>query len=399
MNYTSISMKYVSFLFHIYQPPIQSDDIISKIVQESYLPLTKQILAFNNLKFTLNVNYSLTEHLDKIAPEVLDNIRQAYNNGNGHLELTTSGAYHPIFPLIPEAETIKQLELNNEGNKNKLISSFAPQGVFPPEMAFDPRLATLFHYLGYKWTVADDFSLGYYGIETPYNKIYTCDGVAVFLRSNFWSNKFANYKDQWCWQSAKEFVAELEDNLNDWIGEGDGYLIIALDGETFGHHVKDLGEEFLFELFQTFADSKHIELANFYDLLKIFKHITQFVPPSSWSMNEADVQNRDYFSWWKSRGNKIQALQWEFTYYVLQKVGKITDENIKKELNRALFSCQYWWASFWNFDAGQIYNGAFNLMCILQHVAELIHDNYEKIEEGERIFRQLVTEVEKGQIS
>ena len=388
-------MKYLNFFFHIYQPPIQDEEVIQRIAKECYLPLTRQILAFKELKFTLNINFSLIEHLERVAPEVLDNIHKAHKNG--HLELTESGAYHPIFPLVPEEEVKRQLKLNHEGTQAKLIKNFNPKGVFPPEMAFEPRLTPLFKELGYQWTITDDFSLDHYGIEIPYNKIYTSDGVAVFLRSNFWSNKFARH-DQWTWASPQDFVDAFTQNLHTWMGNEDGYLVIALDGETFGHHIKEFDEPFLQALFQAFADSQQLQLAHLEDIYKQFKHVPEFVPPSSWSMDEISLKNRDYFTLWNSPGNKIHELQWRFTYYVLDKVRKLNNPEINAELDKALYSCQYWWASFWKFSPKLIYNGAFEMMRILQHVAELLGDNYEVIERGEILFQALITEVEKRRL-
>jgi predicted glycosyl hydrolase (DUF1957 family) len=385
-------MKYLNFRFHIYQPPVQEPEIIHKIANQCYLPLTRQIAAFKDLKFTLNINLSLTEQLDYIAPEVLINIRDAYQNG--HLELTESGAYHPIFPLIPHEEVETQLRLNREGHQKLIDPQLTPRGIFPPEMAFEPRLVSVFKKLGYQWTIADDFSLSHYGIDTPYNKIYSCEDMAVFLRSNFWSNKFARYQGQW--RSGKDFVEELITGMNQWMGKQDGYLIIALDGETFGHHHPTLGEAFLHEMFQAFVDRQaEIQLTHLSDLYGHFNHVPQFIPPSSWSMDEKNIQDRDYFTLWKSPGNAIHKLQWDFTYYVLDQVRSIVDNQINAEMNKSLFSCQYWWASFWKFDPVMIYKGAFNLMQILQQIGGRL--GYERIEEGEKIFRALVAEVEKRQ--
>nr|VFJ93148.1 MAG: hypothetical protein BECKH772A_GA0070896_100538 [Candidatus Kentron sp. H]VFJ94035.1 MAG: hypothetical protein BECKH772B_GA0070898_100548 [Candidatus Kentron sp. H]VFK00700.1 MAG: hypothetical protein BECKH772C_GA0070978_100518 [Candidatus Kentron sp. H] len=61
-------MKYVNFLFHIYQPPIQDHWIVAKIVEESYPPLTQAIRDFPDLPFTMNINLSLVEDLYEFAP-------------------------------------------------------------------------------------------------------------------------------------------------------------------------------------------------------------------------------------------------------------------------------------------------------------------------------------------
>jgi predicted glycosyl hydrolase (DUF1957 family) len=393
-------MKYINLFFHIYQPPTQDDKVLGQIVQESYGPLTRQFLEFQDLKFTLNINYSLVELLHNDGfPEILTNIRKAHDSGN--LELTATGAYHPIFPLIPEEEVKKQLDINDVGIKRLLTPSFKPEGVFPPEMAFEGNLVSLFKDMGYKWTITDDSNLSYYADEIPYNKIYSFEGLAVFLRSNGWTNKFANYHDQW--QSGKDAVDELKISIDQWMGTDDGYLIIALDGETFGHHHPELGETFLIELFTAFRDARNnLQLAHLSEIYDRFPRVPVFIPPGSWSTDRENVRERDYFSWWKSNRNRIHTLQWEFTDFVLSRVRKLNDEKINAEMDRALYSCQYWWASFWKFNPGEIYRGAFNMMRILQDTADLFNDyegikGYEGIKDGEKIFRDLVTEIEKKQ--
>lgn len=395
-------MNYVAFLFHIYQPPLQSDQIVAKIVGQSYDPLTRLIREYGDLRFSLNINYSLVKLLHSPFPQVIDNIRCAYESGN--LELTATGAYHPVFPLIPMSEVKKQIELNREGNVRLLSPKFSPDGIFPPELAFDGSLVSLFKREGYKWTIADDSNIVSYGTEVPHDKVYTFDGFAVFLRSNHWANRFANYRGEWT--SGGDFVEELLDALDGWIGSKDGYLIIALDGETFGHHDPRLDETFLRELFDALRKAEgRIRTARLSDLYsnRRFRHVPAFIPPGSWSTDEPDARNRDYFSWWKSRHNRIHQLQWQFTRLVLDKVRRLPDPEINAEMDEALYSCQYWWASFWKFSPDEVYKGAFNMMRILHKAAHLLSGQDSEpldalnhhLVEGEDIFRRLVTEIEK----
>lgn len=390
-------MKYVNFLFHIYQPPVQDAKTLAKIVEESYAPLTRRIREFSDLKFTLNINFSLVELLNESFPEIIENIREAYERGN--LELTATGAYHPIFPLIPLEEVRSQVKLNNQGNRRLLSKKFKPEGIFPPELAFSGHLVSVFRELGYRWTIADDGNLQYYGSSVPYNKVYSLDGFPVLLRSNLWANKFANYTEKW--QRGADFVDELLESMDSWMGEEDGYLIIALDGETFGHHHPELNEGFLIELFEALrAASRRLETNKLAGICRRFPSEPQFIPPGSWSTDSADIENRDYFAWWKSRRNRVQQLQWQFMNYVLEKVRKIIDPDINDQMNRALYSCQFWWASYWKFNVAEIYKGAFNMMEILQRAAEILKSNgqhlaeSQHLPEGEAIFRELVTQIE-----
>lgn len=382
-------MKYVNFLFHIYQPPVQADKVLRDIVQQSYDSLTRLIRDFSNLRFTLNVNFSLVELLHQRFPEILDNIRTAYEAGT--LELTATGAYHPIFPLIPGPEVDRQIKINNEGNRRLLSDRFKPEGVFPPELAVTGALLPFFKSLGYKWTIVDDSNLQHYGAPVPYNKVYSFEDFGVFCRSNFWANRFANYKGQWA--RGREFVNELITSLDGWMGAGDGYVIIALDGETFGHHQASLGARFLTDLFGALEDAGDLlQTAHLSELYRQFPLEPHFVPPGSWSTDAADIRNRDYFSWWKSHFNPIHQLQWRFTNLVLEKVRNLGDVKLQEDLDRALYSCQYWWASFWKFNPSEIYRGAFNMMRLVQNALDA--DNSSLLE-AENVFRLLITEIEK----
>ena len=385
-------MKYVNFLFHIYQPPVQDAQTLAEVVEQSYRPLTRQIKAFPDLRFTMNINLSLVELLSGPFSDILEDIREAHDRGS--LELTATGAYHPVFPLIPLQEVQRQIQLNDAGMHRLLSDSYKPEGIFPPEMAFEGRLVSLFKSLGYKWTIADDGNLKYYGIEVPKNTIYSFDGLAVFLRSNMWTNRFADYRGQWT--HGDQFVRELGASLEAWMGTDDGYLIIALDGETFGHHHPQLGESFLIELFEALSHSKdRLRTAHLSDIYNRFPLISQFIPPGSWSTDQADVQSGDYFSWWNSKDNSIHQLQWRLTNLVLDKVRHLDNKDLDEQMDKALYSCQYWWASHWKFNSQEIYKGAFNLMRILQEAASVSGHRDEQISEGEVILRQLVTEVER----
>ena len=387
-------MKFVNFLFHIYQPPVQEFDMLAKIVRESYEPLTRKIREASGLKFTLNINYSLVELLHDPFPQILENIRAAHDEGI--LELTETGAYHPIFPLIPYEEVERQIRLNHEGNQRLLTAEFNPQGVFSPELAFTGNLASQLKSLGYQWTIADDGNLDYYGIEVPFDTVYCQDELGVLLRSNHWSNRFANNDNNWV--HGQEFVEELLASMKQWMGDQDGYLIIALDGETFGHHQHKYSEVFLSEMFAAFDQHKdEIRTAHLAEIFHHFKQVTQFIPPGSWSTDRADIDNRDYFSWWKSHKNPIHTLQWQFCDLVLDNVRRLNDKNLNGDMDKALYSCQFWWANYWKFDkpenSQEIYKGAFNLMRILQK-AWVMTGNDDDIGKGEKLFRELVTAIE-----
>jgi alpha-amylase/alpha-mannosidase (GH57 family) len=381
-------MKYLAVLLHIYQPPTQLGFVVDDIARECYLPLANVFNSELNPKFTLNINYSLTEQLvARGHTQVLDGIKKAADKGN--LEFSDSGAYHPIFPLIPNAEVRRQLELNRSGNRAVFGPSYAPQGVFPPEMCFSGHLATLFQEMGYRWCITDDLPFSYHNGTPPYNYIPTMSEVGVFLRSNSWANDISFHS----WKG-RDFLNSVKERMNGWFGNGDGYIIIAMDGETFGHHHKYYEEKFLRSLLFAIKDDPEIKLVTVSDLVSLFPHKPSYVPPSTWSASAQDLSNDDPYPLWHSKFNRIHHCQWVLTNHVMAIAHKAstTDAETRKLLDRAIYSCQYWWASTWNWDPSQIFRGAFLLLDTLDRAGSVTGDR-EAIRIGRELYNNLVFSV------
>ena len=185
----SSPMRYVSLLLHLYQPPTQDIRLVRRIDSECYTPLAN-VLAETGARVGVNINYSLTEQLAVIDSPSLRSLASADG-----IEFTDSGAYHPIFPLIEQSDIVRQLSLNSEGNRRLLGDAYSPSGVFPPEMAYWPGLPGIIERQGYRWTVTDDLPWDFEHGEVPFDTVPAVDGVAVLLRSNFWSNRISFHGD------------------------------------------------------------------------------------------------------------------------------------------------------------------------------------------------------------
>ncbi len=363
-------MKYLAILLHIYQPPTQLGFVVDEIARDCYQPLADIFLSDREPRFTLNINYSLTEQLvNRGHQRVIDDLRSAAESGR--LEFVDSGAYHPIFPLLPHDEVERQLQVNREGNRKVFGASYAPGGVFPPEMCYSGHLARLFKNMGYDWCITDDLPYSHVSGTPPYNDIAQVDGLGVFLRSNSWSNDISFHS----WHGRK-FVAEAKQRLHKWFGDQDGYLIIAMDGETFGHHHKHYEDKFLRELVYAIHHDPEIKLVTVGELFKLFPMRERFIPPSTWSATPQDIDSDDPYPLWHSNFNPVHHNQWVLTHHVLD-VGRraaAQDPEVRHLLDRALYSCQYWWASAFRFDATQIYRGAYLLLDTLERAAQVLHD-------------------------
>lgn len=332
-------MIYLGFLFHIYQPPEQYDNILKKIVDECYNPLFDFIYKKPNSNFTVNINWSLTELLLKKGHEgVVESVKKCLDADK--IELTASAAYHIILPLVPSDLRRRQIRINYENNKKIFGANYNPQGFFPPEMAYGHEIIQDIKTFGYKWTITEDIPFACIHNSVPYNYIPAVDDLAVFLRSNHWSNRISFDKDGQGRHLRGDVIAEkMVYEMSRWFGDKDGYMILAMDGETFGHHVKGHIEYFL----EPFLDylAKHddkIKLVKITDLLNVFLKTEKSVPPGSWSTTDVDFWRGDFYPLWKSHYNKCHKVIWDLTDIAIKSVSRIL-EDFDKSLN----SCTFWW--------------------------------------------------------
>lgn len=154
---------YFACFLHFYQPYFQHDDILERIVNESYRPLMRIFLNNPQARATFNVNGALLELLaEKGFQDVVDSIRELV--GRQQVELTGSAAYHAFLPLFPKEEAVRQVRLNTQIYRKYLGDLYRPRGFFSPELAFDYKTARIISGMGYRWMLAPQIA---YGSQAP----------------------------------------------------------------------------------------------------------------------------------------------------------------------------------------------------------------------------------------
>ena len=107
-------------------------------------------------------------------PEMLDRYAHADN-----IELIGTGHYHPIFPLIPQADWPEQLERE----RLVMLRAFGrtPRGFWPPEMAFTMEMIPALVDAGYEYLVVDGVHVrpedGISDVFRPYQACH--EGVCI----------------------------------------------------------------------------------------------------------------------------------------------------------------------------------------------------------------------------
>jgi len=361
-------MLWANFL-HIYQPPTQSREITERVTRECYRPLVQLLLASPRARLTLNINGVLTEQLARWGgQDVLDGVRALAERGQ--IEFTGSAKFHPILPLLPETEIVRQIRLNEETNRAALGNAYRPQGFFCPEMCYARRVAEIAADLGYRWLVIDELCYsGRFG-QVRTDTWHTLTGrpdVGILFKDRAASGGIAFGR--------APTLEALRGLVGDRIRQG-GVLLTGTDGEIYGHHRP--GQERL--LAEAFADS-NVETVRISDLRDILKRQEAVDPrPGSWSTWEDELAlGVPYPQWWYP-GHRLHQLQWALTDTALDAVGRADPHTpgwieARALADEGLHSCQYWWAScrpWW--DVGMTERGAEVLRRAVESLAEAPED-------------------------
>ena len=338
-----------AFLFHIYQPPVQIPPVIRQIAQESYIPVINAIKNNSLAKITLNINGTLTEQLHDFGyDELIQSITVLASNGQ--IEFTGSAKFHPLLPLIPEPEIKRQISLNNETNRHFFGMVYQPKGFFPPEMAISEEVLSAVHEMGFEWTILSGIANTLPTFPTNYISKHP-NGLKLVFRDDYISIDCAFNKIN----NVEAFIERLHyRNTSE-----NYYIILAMDGETFGHHVKHAINKFLIPLFNSLSHRKDIQLCTVTEIINKFPTgDSQYPRASSWSTMPYDLAHDIPFPLWFDPNNEIHIEQHRFLMYALtiihltSKYREAMDnerkklfDNARNLLDRGIHSCQQWWAS------------------------------------------------------
>jgi hypothetical protein len=336
---------------------------------------------------------------------VIEELKGAVEGGK--VELIHTGAYHPIFPLLPEDEIRRQIELDAEF-KAIHFGLTARTGILSPELCYDDQLLPVFRNLGFRWTVIDDRVMEMNGVAVPDSAIWRVADFAVFMRSSFWSDRIRRADVGGRHLTGRQFVDDLRREALS--KDRDCYKIICLSAETFGHHVSFYEETFLRDMLFALEECGDVRLCQVSDLLKTTSlggeekqrensRTFEYFPPSSWATQPEDYGRGDFYPHWKSSGNRIHERLWSLTQTILDSCRSIDFDNganheLRSLLDRGFYSTQYYWASVWFWTPELIYVGIDQQMRALYKCVELT-GNRRLLKEGGRIYADLMWEIYK----
>ncbi len=386
-------MIYWAPLLHMYQPTFQDSRVLRQIDKECYKPLLRMFEEHDNVKFSLNINAVLIDMLYEFDLSDTIEILQNLVSSN-KIEITGTAKFHPILPLIPQKESERQIEINEEILK-KEFKQWERGGFFPPEMSISSQVAKYIREIGYKWVIIS-------GIACPVNwandQIYTSpNGLLLFFRDDILSNKIAFNNI-----TAKGFVEEIKGKVkeNKEKKQKDKFIITGMDSETFGHHIKKFERVFLSKALELINDQKEIKIEFISNLSKFFPINEEKIIPkdSSWSTTYDDMKANIPYPLWDHPDNRVHTLYWKIVrslnnlMNLIENLDSTQDWEVENYCNtarwfydRGICSDSTWWA---NLDRGPwspnlIYKGIELLMkSALNAQLALVHANQSDIGEG-----------------
>ena len=383
---------YWSNFLHIYQPPTQTEAIVRKVTEEGYRTLVRTLKEAPGGKITLNISGVLTEQLARYGlDDVIRGLRELAERGQ--IEFTGSAMYHPILPLVPREEVVRQIKLNTDVNHHYFGKIYKPAGFFPPEMCYSYEVAQTVAELGFRWIIVDEISFNGKIRSVKYDRLYEVEGLGDFLVF-FKERPFSAGITYGTYPSADPFLAALSGSL-----EGHSYLLTGTDGEVYGHH-RPGQEKLLSEVFARGVP----KTCTISELIGHFVELNTVSPlPSSWSTWEDEMAQGIPYPQWQYPGHELHRLQWQLTNFVLHTVKESPPaaprfSEARNLLDQGLHSCQYWWAScrpWWSVE--MIEWGAQKLYQAVEMLGDAI--DRQQIAEAGRLFQAVVGQARKWQES
>ncbi len=362
-------MNWVLFL-HLYQPHDQKPEILTQVVNQSYLPFFKLLNRYRRVKVSININGCLTEQLAYEYPELIERLKRLA--GRGQIEFVASAKHHAFLPLIPEKEILRQIRLGMEANQRLLGKKvYQPQGFFSSELAFAPRVLRAANKSKFTYLLVDELSVsGKFNI-LDWSKYYLTDdqedGVKIVPVQRHWSNQLRSTQelvlDDFFWFISQDYADERK------------LLITGNDMELFGHHYADRIDV----LKRAFGNQKinFLTISDYLDQVSQQPATKVQLLPATWETTEQDLAAEDQseqlpYPLWYKQDNEVQIMQWELAWLAISNLASFPQPKVdpdwrwhsaRNHLDKGLSSCYWWWSScrpWWNPD--MICEGALHLI-------------------------------------
>ncbi|MGB9861255.1 MAG: glucodextranase DOMON-like domain-containing protein [Candidatus Bipolaricaulaceae bacterium] len=200
----------------------------------------------------------------QVITEVVDCYRRAQEAG---AELITGPFFHPILPILADygwdEDILAQLGLGQE--QHTALFGKPAVGVWPPEQAVSEKAVALLGQAGFKWTVADEWTLsaalGRGPSPAELAQAWKFGDIVMFFRDHTISDQIAfSYGNKPTSEAVADFLNRVRRYWTVLPEPEEHVLVVALDGENwmFMAGYPDNGREFLRALYRALLQADWI---------------------------------------------------------------------------------------------------------------------------------------------
>ena len=384
-------MKKINFLFgiHCHQPVGNFENVFEDAYKNCYLPFIETLSKHPKIKFAVHYSGVLYDWFLKNRPEFIDLLNILVSRGQ--VEVMTAGYYEPIIPIIPDADKLGQISLENTFIKNKFKAS--ARGLWLTERIWEPHLPKILVEAGIEYVTVDDFHFLSAGLKKD-----DLFGYYVTEEQGSKLNVFPISKDLRYlipFRLPEETIKYLRENATE---DGRRAAVLADDGEKFGvwpgtnKWVYEDG--YLESLLKALEDNLDwIRPMTFSEYIDEYASLGQiYLPCASYAemMEWSGGYFRNFFVKYPESNNmhkkmlhvssKIQTLK-------LSPNDEIT--NAERELYMAQCNCAYWHGVFGGLYLSNLRHAVYEHLIKAENIIQ-------KLQRGDKNFTEiLVTDIDK----
>lgn len=333
---------------HYYYDDFANDDIISRVAEQSYIPLFHTLLEMiekSNHRFRCAISISGTaiEQLQLYVPECIDLLKKLAKTGCVEF---LSGTYsHSLASLEDPEEFIREVKMHESLIRN--VFSVKP-GIFAnTELIYDDDISLVIKSMGFKYCLTEGAKhmLGWKSPNFLYRSAAAPDLKLLLTNDKLAEDISMRFNDPY-WDE----YPLTADKYIDWIAslpEDQQIVNLYLSADTFGSFLQK--ETGIFEFLRAlpiFGEEKGVEFSMPSEIAKKLKPVDEI--PVPFPVSDID-EARDVSAW---RGNSMQNEALGKLYAVAERVNLCNDRRLKQDWEYLQSSDHFYYMSTKKLDDG-----------------------------------------------
>lgn len=353
---------------HNHQPEGNFRHIYEEGFLKTYKPFLDVYEEFEGLKMNFHYSGSLLKYLEEFQPAFIK--RLAGLRKKGRVEFLGAGFYEPILSIIPEEDSVQQIDLSRQFIKKHFNQDI--RGLWLTERIWEPQVPQIFKKAGVEFTVVDDHHFTLVGFDKEkLDGFYTTEYNGYKLKVFSGSEKLRYLLP---FKTTKELDAYLKKKHE----EGIGVLVYADDGEKFGMwpgtYKWVYEEEWLKKFFQYLEENKEWVQTSFFSEVLNTRESSGFVYLKSASYREMLEWSGGFFRNFFTKYEESNFMH-KRMFYVSSNIDSIKSKSAKVSkardyLYRAQANDAYWHGVFGGLYLNHLRYSVFSNLINAENVLE-----------------------------